>query len=515
MAAPVVACRRLGPFANRHLCRARGSEGPASAGVPRAAANWASKPPREPRCASSTWRRQDRRLGTGNLDSVHVNVRVSSHGSSNSATGTGSSTFGNSDTGLSGGSVAGAVPEKVAPPLLERVGLRGLDRTKAAQVDPEGHARTVVSTELLNRLLRIQAIHLARSEDLRPVSMHEILDCQEPHKLAKFIQTEVPKRMAVRIGMLESLKGWQEVPELLELHTTLCAFFRKLSLTPRHAGIGLREFTQCIRGVRKGGRRTLALAAAGMHRLHHAGAYDAGFLDNFLDDYLLSRIGSNMLMDQYIALARDEDGGRGLLTGVIDRNCNPTKICRQAAVDVEQLCEATHRACPRFVVENWQAGKKGVQPTEHCTFSYIPYYLRYIMVELLKNSFHATVKNSDNEVDLRGRPVHVLVCSDETRVAIRVSDRAGGIPFEVGDRIWSYLYGAAARSSCNDDSGPVGTDMAGWGVGLPLSRLHARYLGGKLEVASFPGFGTDAYLLLPKIEQEQVESMPRANSLLR
>lgn len=58
--------------------------------------------------------------------------------------------------------------------------------------------------------------------------------------------------------------------------------------------------------------------------------------------------------------------------------------------------------------------------------------------------------------------VHILVSTDESNIVIRVSDRAGGIPCSVGDRIWSYLYGAAAQ---NDQKA---TALAGYGVGLPL-----------------------------------------------
>lgn len=31
----------------------------------------------------------------------------------------------------------------------------------------------------------------------------------------------------------------------------------------------------------------------------------------------------------------------------------------------------------------------------------------------------------------------------------------------------------------------------GYGIGLPLSRLHAKYLGGTLDLVSLPGFGVD------------------------
>ena len=51
------------------------------------------------------------------------------------------------------------------------------------------------------------------------------------------------------------------------------------------------------------------------------------------------------------------------------------------------------------------------------------------------------------------------------------------------------------------------TVLAGYGFGLPLSRLYARYFGGDLQILSMEGYGTDAYLHLNRLGNVQ-EPLP-------
>lgn len=44
--------------------------------------------------------------------------------------------------------------------------------------------------------------------------------------------------------------------------------------------------------------------------------------------------------------------------------------------------------------------------------------------------------------------------------------------------------------------------FAGFGMGLPLSRLYARYFGGSLKLRPLEGYGTDAYIHLHRCDKQ-------------
>lgn len=69
---------------------------------------------------------------------------------------------------------------------------------------------------------------------------------------------------------------------------------------------------------------------------------------------------------------------------------------------------------------------------------------------------------------------------------MQVSDEGGGIPRSGLPRIWTYLYSTAESPLPELDDTNEGEDspavLAGYGYGLPISRLYARYFGGDLQV---------------------------------
>ena len=93
-----------------------------------------------------------------------------------------------------------------------------------------------------------------------------------------------------------------------------------------------------------------------------------------------------------------------------------------------------------------------------------------------------------------------------------MSDRGGGIPRSLSDSLFDYMYSTAPRPSPSNNNS---TPLAGFGYGLPLSRLYARYLQGDLLINSFEGYGTDAITYLKVLSSEANELLPIFNKTSR
>ncbi|KAF1400464.1 [3-methyl-2-oxobutanoate dehydrogenase [lipoamide]] kinase, mitochondrial, partial [Spheniscus magellanicus] len=106
----------------------------------------------------------------------------------------------------------------------------------------------------------------------------------------------------------------------------------------------------------------------------------------------------------------------------------------------------------------------------------------------------------------------VTIANNDIDLVIRISDRGGGIPHDLLDKVTEYHFSTAEASAQDprlggpfrnlldlSNSGQAGP-MHGFGFGLPTSRAYAEYLGGSLCLQSLQGVGTDVYLRLRHID---------------
>lgn len=94
----------------------------------------------------------------------------------------------------------------------------------------------------------------------------------------------------------------------------------------------------------------------------------------------------------------------------------------------------------------------------------------------MKNSLRAVVERygPDNEDDFP--PIKVVVVEGSEDITIKISDEGGGIPRSSVPHIWTYLYTTMSDEGLIEsiESSDFKAPMAGFGYGLPLSRLVSR-----------------------------------------
>lgn len=205
-------------------------------------------------------------------------------------------------------------------------------------------------------------------------------------------------------------------------------------------------------------------------------------MQSFLDRFYMSRIGIRMLIGQHIALTDQSHYRDPSYVGII---CTKTFVKDLAQEAIENA---------RFVCEDhyglFEAPKIQLVCPPELNFMYVPGHLSHMLFETLKNSLRAVVETHGQDKD--EFPVtKVIVAEGKEDITIKISDEGGGIPRSAIPLVWTYMYTTVDRTPNLDpdfDKSDFKAPMAGFGYGLPISRLYARYFGGDLKLISMEGW---------------------------
>ncbi|CEH15983.1 mitochondrial pyruvate dehydrogenase [Ceraceosorus bombacis] len=292
------------------------------------------------------------------------------------------------------------------------------------------------------------------------------------------------------------------------------------------------SFTQCLDKIKKRHDAVVTTVAQGVLEYKRArrGQNIQADVQRFLDRFYMSRIGIRILIGQHIALARTSPDQATTLDGDPIQQSRISAPSAGAGVGhnggepekyVGIICTNTnvgaiaHEAIEnaRFVCEEHYGLFKGPPVQLICpkdlTFMYVPSHLNHMMFELLKNSLRAVVERYGVENEDNFPPIKVIVVEGKEDITIKISDEGGGIPRSEMSLVWTYMYTTAQSEDLDPDfqASDFKAPMAGFGYGLPLARLYARYFGGDLKLISMEGYGTDVYLHLNRLSSS-AEPLP-------
>ncbi|KAF3456456.1 hypothetical protein FNV43_RR01106 [Rhamnella rubrinervis] len=316
---------------------------------------------------------------------------------------------------------------------------------------------------------------------------------------AQFLHKELPIRIARRAIELESLPyGLSEKPAVLKVRDWYLDSFRDLRSFPGIKDTNdEKEFTQMIKAIKVRHNNVVPMMALGVQQLKKGMdpkiVYeDLDEIHQFLDRFYMSRIGIRMLIGQHVELHNPNPPRHCI--GYIHTKMSPMEVARNASEDARAICLREYGSAPDV----------NIYGDPDFTFPYVPTHLHLMVFELVKNSLRA-VQERFMDSDKIAPPVRIIVADGIEDVTIKVSDEGGGIPRSGLPKIFTYLYSTARNPL--DEHSDLGTadavTMAGYGYGLPISRLYARYFGGDLQIISMEGYGTDAYLHLSRLGDSQ------------
>ncbi|KFM76176.1 [Pyruvate dehydrogenase [lipoamide]] kinase, mitochondrial, partial [Stegodyphus mimosarum] len=249
---------------------------------------------------------------------------------------------------------------------------------------------------------------------------------------------------------------------------------------------------------------TMAQGVIELKELHQLDQQTEHSIQYFLDRFYMSRISIRMLINQHTSLFGSNLNGHPRHIGCIDPSCRVTAVLNDAYENAKFLCDQYYMASP------------GVEVVEHCALDpgspisvvYVPAHLYHMLFELFKNAMRAVVEHYGSSAD-NFPPIQVLVALGKEDLTIKMSDRGGGIPRSLTDVLFQYMYSTAPKPSAAVESSSA--PLAGYGYGLPLSRLYARYFQGDLIITSAEGYGTDAIIYLKALSNEANELLPVFN----
>uniref|UniRef100_A0A7N4NHP3 Protein-serine/threonine kinase n=1 Tax=Sarcophilus harrisii TaxID=9305 RepID=A0A7N4NHP3_SARHA len=313
-----------------------------------------------------------------------------------------------------------------------------------------------------------------------PLSMKQFLDFGSSNACEKtsftFLRQELPVRLAnimKEINLLpDRVLGTPSVQLVQSWYVqSLLDIMEFLDKDPEdHRTLG--QFTDALITIRNRHNDVVPTMAQGV--LEYKEAYGDDPVSNqniqyFLDRFYLSRISIRMLINQHTLIF---DGSTNPAhpkhIGSIDPNCDVSEVVKDAYDMAKLLCDKYYMASPSLEIQEINASNSK-QPIH---MVYVPSHLYHMLFELFK-----------------------------------MSDRGGGVPLRKIERLFSYMYSTAPTPQ----PGSGGTPLAGFGYGLPISRLYAKYFQGDLQLFSMEGFGTDAVIYLKALSTDSVERLPVYN----
>lgn len=305
-------------------------------------------------------------------------------------------------------------------------------------------------------------------------------------KSKEFLKKELPIRLATMIDTIDHLPyGFVSLSNVHKIRDLYVQSFDEVLLD--HDNQNNEDFNYQLEEIIKRHDGVVITMAQGIKKYkedtHYTDTLDS-LIQHFLNDFYKNKIGIRILMRQHLKLFSDPDNCRG----IIQDNLSLQSIFSNVYDDAKQLCDRNYGVVPDY---------KFVSPDVN--ISYIQLHLHFILFEIIKNSMRATVNKHGCHAEDEKLNIQVNMSESDKEVSIKISDYGGGMPQNEINNIFRYAYSTAECPVTSDYGHRTNVPpMQGFGYGLPMSLLYAKFFGGNLQIYSQDGYGTDAIIFLQK-----------------
>lgn len=307
-------------------------------------------------------------------------------------------------------------------------------------------------------------------------------------RTSQFLQTELPVRVAHRI------KGFRKLPFIVVTNPHILKvmelYIRSFKIiTQFNDGKQLKnldeaeEFSKMLEDLLNVHGTVIDALSTGFRESHHhivdycGGDEEAAndLVKKFLDRSLTSRLGIRLLVTHHLLLRQQIRTDKTEQIGMIQ-----TRWCPADSID-----SISRKVQQEFFTESLNPPRVKLNGHTEAMFPYFPSPgFEDILVELFRNAFRAVIDSHLNSA--REMPaIDVTIAVNRDDFTIRIADRGRGISPGQLEKIWRYHY--TKKDGQN-------------GIGLPIAKAYAEYLGGSLEIKSLNGIGSDTYLKLQHVD---------------
>jgi len=365
---------------------------------------------------------------------------------------------------------------------------------------------------------------------------------------ASWLKDELPVRLSRRVLELENLpRALCNMPSILAVRETYKASLLDIISFPVLNAVGgcgraddpatksnVAAFGSLLESIYARHQHVARDVARGMLELKEynpsISVQDDAQLQKFLVNFFQSRIAIRLMIGHYLAsrhqqppqpssstsssspslsvallnreneLIDEADDGGASRIGIVNRRCRPAVLARRAAVEAGELARKYYRQ--QNVPEVCVLGHV------NACFPYVDEHVYFCIREMLKNAMRAVIEKHANDrlqPEFVYPPVRVVIAQGSEDMSVRVADEGVGMSLRELPAALSFGYTTAPPPAFHSpqksnifDNAAAGS-IAGMGYGLPLAQLHARYLGGDLELMSMQGAGTDITLHFPRL----------------